>query len=101
MMKDRIRQDPSLLDDSGRRPRLSAFLMLGCLLLVVGALLFPRKDRTPVAPSTSTDAPEQTAVSSPDTSARDRLFGRLPNPRSLGEPAPTAEQVVANKLTRF
>ena len=99
-MNNRIPRGPSSLANSSRRSRLPWFIAAGCLLVVFIALLFT-KNKNPITPFTSTDAPQPQPSASPNTSVSDRPFSRLPNPRSFVEPAFTAAEIVTNKVTQF
>src|SRR5262249_44446856 len=91
---------PSSLEEPGPRSLWPWLLAAGSLLVILLALLLQRPDRTPTAPSASAhnSQPNATGV---DTSARDRLFARLPKPQSKEEPALTAEEIVAHKAAQF
>ena len=74
-------------------------LAVGCLLLTILGLLRQRPDDT--APAQQGSAAAAPPAASEISSARDRLFARLPHRRSSFEPAPTPEQVFSNKLSQF
>src|SRR5262249_9451711 len=101
IMKDRTPRGPSSLEDSGQRSRLSWLLATGCLLVILMALLLPRKGKNPTARSASTDNPQPAPTGGSDTSAPDRLFARLSHPPPIAEPAPTAGEIVTNKVNQF
>jgi len=101
IMKNRIPGDGQSIKDSGRRSSPPWLLAAGCLLVVFIALLLPRREKNPTAGSPSAESPPAAPSGSADKSARDRLFARLPAPRTPGEPAPTAAEIVAAKVTQF
>ena len=76
-------------------------LVAGCLLLTVLGLFRQRPDNSTPAPQRPTAAARPAASENSSNAARDRLFAQLPHRRSSFEPAPTPEQVVANKVSRF
>ncbi len=99
-MKDPLQKDPALLEACGRSSRLPWVLAAGCVIVIFIALLFPRKEE-PTARSASTANPAPISTDGAHTSTRERHFERLPNPRSSVEPAPTAEEIVSNKVVQF
>jgi len=74
-------------------------LVAGCLLLTVLGLFRQRPDNS--TPAQRPTAARPAASENASNAARDRLFAQLPHRRSSFEPAPTPEQVVANKVARF
>jgi len=75
-------------------------LAVGCLLLMVLGQFRKNPETTP-SPQGPVAPP--TASENSSNAARDRLFARLPHKRTNSEPetAPTAEQVVSDKLVQF
>ncbi len=82
------------------RSTLLTVMAAGCLLLLILVMLRPRRAEAPVG-QLSAGAPAQDASQAASNAARDRLFARLPHPRSAFDPAPTPEQVVSNKVAQF
>lgn len=76
-------------------------LAAGCLLLVVLGLLRQRPNDNAATLLRPTPAARPAASENSSNAARDRLFARLPHRRSSFEPAPSPEQVVSNKVSRF
>src|SRR6266540_5377017 len=79
--------------------RWARFIVAGCVLLVLLALL-PRRERDkPGTDPTSTITPGQVP---PANSADGKLWSeRLRRSRSIAAPAPTAEEIVAGKVREF
>src|SRR5262245_1632138 len=100
-MTRHLPDDPPPAHDSGPRSRLPWFLAAGCFLVILLALLVTRNNREPAAPAATLHNSQPNATGSVDTTVRDRLFARLPNPRSHLEPASTAEEIVAAKVAQF
>ena len=96
-MKNPPAANPPSLNHSDRRYRLLWFLAAGSLLVILMAILFPRKVNNPPNPS-ATDAPQSAPISLPATPARNRLFARPP---AFAEPAPSASEIVSNKVAQF
>ena len=99
-MKDPLQKDPALLEACGRSSRLPWVLAAGCVVVIFIALLLPRKEE-PTARSASTANSAPISTDGAHTSTRERHFESVPNPRSSVEPAPTAEEIVSNKVAQF
>jgi len=100
-MKDRLPEGPPSRQASGPHSRLPWLLAAGCVLVIFIALLSLRKDRNATAPSVSADNPPPAATGGAAPSARDWFPARRSSPRSTVEPAPTATEIVSNKVAQF
>ncbi len=89
--------DSALHESSGRRSRWQWFLAAGGLLLILVVLLLPRKNGGPNNQSGFTNALGQPFHNSSHDIARTRS----PQRRSMSQPTPTAEEVVASKVAQF
>lgn len=99
-MKNRPSGEPSSIGSSGRPSRLRWLLAAGCLLVILLALLFPRKDKNLPARSAAADQPAA-ATDGAATAARERPFVRRAAPQSSVGLALTAEEIVTNKVAQF
>src|SRR5262245_39906645 len=74
----------------------------GCLLFGLLVLLRIKDRNSSRAPaSVGPNSPRPASAATPSTESRDRLLARLPQRRAASEPAPTAEQIVASKVSQF
>ena len=74
----------------------------GGLLLALLVLVRIMNRNGGQAPASSvTNSPRPAPAGAPSTESRDRLLARLPQRRPASEPAPTAEQIVAGKVSQF
>jgi len=88
---------PRPAEESTRRWRLGWLLALCCLVLLLAMLSRGRHAATQVQQIGQSSGPP--AVAPAGTSARDRLAARLRQPGP--EPAPTATEIVSNKVAQF
>jgi hypothetical protein len=96
-MKDFNPQISPLTEGSRGRSRWLWSLAAGCLLLIVLALLSPRWRDNPAAGPASADMAGPSAAV--DSASADRA--RLRQRRSGSAPAPSAEEIVAGKVSQF
>src|SRR5438046_5039353 len=89
-------------ESPGHRSRWLWFLVIGCLLItLVGLFLTLLKNGTPILPC-SADVPAQSSATGVHTPRAPRVGGTpLPHQRSGSEPARTAEEIVASKVSQF
>jgi hypothetical protein len=90
---------PTERESSDPRPRWTWLCAGGCLLVVLIALLTPREHNSPAADNASPGAPQAGATTDSSTIERARRFARRAN--SVAAPAPTAEEIVAGKVSQF
>jgi len=99
-MNSSIRRPPAPRKESKRRSRMGWLIVLCCLVLVLAAWLCGRRQSDPGIQRTAASTPPPATASS-DTSARDRLFARMPQRGSNTETELTAGQIVSNKVAQF
>ena len=89
-------------ENSDQRFRWPWFLVAGCLLTtLIGLFLMRRNDAPPALPS-SADVPAQSSATGVHTPRAPSVGGTpLPHQRSASEPARTAEEIVASKVSQF
>ena len=96
-MKELTPQGSALREDPGHRPRWTWFLGAGCVLVTFIGLLMTRLNNEPASRLASTNA--LGAATSANSSSAGR--SRLPHRPTSSEPALTAEEIVARKLSQF
>ena len=94
--------DSTSREKSGQRSRWPWFLVAGCLLITLIGLFLTRRNHAPPTLPGSADVPAQSSATGVHTPRAPSVGGTpLPHQRSGSEPARTAEEIVANKVSQF
>ena len=91
--------NPAPPENSPGRSR-RAWLLIAGFALVILLVLLPRRDKSPATHSAATGS-SSSSTDGADSSAQDGSLVRLARTQSIDQPARTAEEIVAGKLSQF
>jgi len=100
-MENDSRGTRPLPERSAPKSRWPWFVAAGCLLLLCLAILFPpNKETNSTGLTASTNSPNPVPTAG-EMSAQDRLASKLANLQAIAQVAPTASEIVSNKVAQF
>jgi hypothetical protein len=94
-----MKENSSAAEDPTQRFRWRWFIVAGCLLVILIAVLLPRQREPRNEHVVSTNTLGESSVASASAAARARRFARASG--SAAAPAATAEEIVTGKLNQF